>query len=126
MAIHSHDGGAVKKGERPRFQTAKEDVYDTVKKSAAGRMAGRMHLPARDDILRKASGMHTLKTRSVGALLFAAWCTLAFSARAEEVLITFDNAAVDTHPADFSIALTGGGGPSRLGDQGPSHGAQRR
>jgi len=73
-------------------------------------MAGRMPLPARDDILRKASGMHTLKTRSVGAILFAAWCTLVFSARAAEVRVTFDNAAVDTTPADFSIALTGGGG----------------
>ena len=55
--------------------------------------------------------MHTRKKRSAGTLLFAAVLTLALAARAEEMLLNFDNAAGDTLPADFSVALTGGGGP---------------
>src|SRR5688572_25666488 len=55
--------------------------------------------------------MHTLKTRSAGVLLFAALWTLAFSAHAGEVLVTFDTAVGETPPTDFSIARTGSGGP---------------
>ena len=55
--------------------------------------------------------MKTRKTRSAGVLLFAAVLTLALSASAEETRLNFDTAAVDTPPTDFSVALTGGGGP---------------
>ena len=55
--------------------------------------------------------MPTRKTRSSGALLFVVLCTLAFSAHAEKVLVTFDTAVGETPPTDFSIARTGGGGP---------------
>ena len=37
--------------------------------------------------------------------------TLTLAARAEEALLHFDTAVVETTPADFSTALTGGGGP---------------
>jgi hypothetical protein len=37
--------------------------------------------------------------------------TLTLTARAEEALVHFDTSAVETTPADFSVALTGGGGP---------------
>jgi hypothetical protein len=55
--------------------------------------------------------MYTRKKRSASALLFAAVLTLALAARAEEVLVHFDISPGETPPADFSVALTGGGGP---------------
>ena len=55
--------------------------------------------------------MYTCKICSTGALLFAALLTLALAARAEEALLHFNTSTVETTPADFSVALTGGGGP---------------
>ena len=55
--------------------------------------------------------MHTRKPHVAGALLFAALFALAFAARAEEVLVHFDTSPGARPPADFSVALTGGGGP---------------
>ena len=55
--------------------------------------------------------MSTCTIRATSALLFAALLTLALAARAEEALLHFDTSAVETTPADFSVALTGGGGP---------------
>lgn len=55
--------------------------------------------------------MHTLNKRAAGVLLCALLVTVARAARAEEVLLHFDNAPVNTVPADFAIARTGGGGP---------------
>jgi hypothetical protein len=55
--------------------------------------------------------MQTLTKRSAGVLLFAGLVTFVLSARAEEVLLNFDNSPANTAPADCSIALTGGGGP---------------
>ncbi len=55
--------------------------------------------------------MKTLKKLSAGALLLAALLAFALLARAEETMLNFDNSEVDKTPADFSMALTGGGGP---------------
>jgi hypothetical protein len=55
--------------------------------------------------------MHTRKKHSASALLFAAVLTLALAAHAEEVLVHFDTSPGKTSPADFSVALTGSGGP---------------
>lgn len=55
--------------------------------------------------------MYTRKKYSTSALWCAAVLTLALAARAEEVLVHFDTSPGGTPPADFSVALTGGGGP---------------
>lgn len=62
-------------------------------------------------MLRKASSMIIRKTRFIGAIWFAALLTLVCTAGADELLVNFETSAVDTTPADFSTALTGGGGP---------------